>query len=441
MPLVPMEQFMLWDDSPAYPKRFRVVNELRGEVDVAKLDEAIAKILPRHPLLLAQIDLSTPCPTWVLPERPHLRWVWGHEDWQVCPDEFLRDKPGTGNLRIWGGGRDGRAHLTFEVHHAACDGLGLRQLVGDLFRYYDYLHHAPSSAGRPSPSLIRLEPERLRGRGIFQRPAPDENSRPTSLWEKLTQAYDFHCRGPVPLFRSSRPSLATPPPLAHHYLREQLDPAATQQLISVWNKYGDASSTLNDRAIARLLEVMAEWNERSGRTHPKQRLRVMMPVDLRSHADGRLPAANRLGFGFVISDLASCRNPEGLGNSVSAQTRAIRRLSLGLDFLEIFGLLAASPRLARWIVQQPRCMASAVLTNLGDVSRRHRRALLDQSRPLRIGNLELESVVGFPPLRPKTHLGLGLCRSPRGLTVGLIADASHFSMEECQDLLKRFLNA
>lgn len=439
LPLVPMEQFMLWDDSPAFPKRFRVVTEFRGEVDVAKLDEAIAKSILRHPLLLAQIDLSSVPPAWVLPEHPRIRWVWGEEAWQVCPAALTRQATDSGNLRIWGGAKDGKAHLTFEVHHAACDGLGLRQFVGDILRYYDFLHHTPSQTSHTTPTLTRLEPERLRHRGVFKRPGPDGNSRPTSLWEKLTQAYDFHCRGPVPLSGTLGKHPASRPPQPHHYLRQQLDPEATQRLLLAWEKYGDASSTVNDRAIARLLDVMAEWNLRAGRAPLTQRLRVMMPVDLRNHADGRLPAANRLGFGFLISDLASCRDPAGLGRSISAQTQAIRRLSLGFDFLEIFGFLAASPRLARWIVQRPRCMATAVLTNLGDVSRRHRKVLIDQSAPLRIGNLELESVVGFPPLRPKTHLGVGLCRSARGLTVGLVADAQHFTEEDCQELLGRFL--
>ena len=192
---------------------------------------------------------------------------------------------------------------------------------------------------------------------------------------------------------------------------------------------------MNDLAVSRFLQVIADWNRTHGKATDQQRLRIMIPTDLRSFPDGRLPAANRFGFGFVISDVGCCSNLQLLVDQVTKQTQAIRKYSLGLDFVEIFGAFTSFAGLAKRLVRIKRCLATGVLTNLGDLSRRHRRSLVDASESIRIGNTTLESVTCFPPLRPKTVVGIGICGTRDSFTVGIVMDAKHGTVQDADALL------
>jgi hypothetical protein len=431
MPLVPLEQFMLWDDLPAYPKRFRVMSELRGQLDPQLLEKSIALALTRHPLLLARLSTNSQVPHWTIPDQPSIGWIWNHGDWSKSPFAESWDLTQESSLRIWAKQEGDMAYFTIEVHHAGCDGLGARQFVADVILAYDQWYHDPAS----QPLLKSLKPERLLERGKFARPAPTSDSRSTTRWEKISLAYQFHCRGPSPLVGSHT---KTPLVAPHHFLRRQLTVSESKQFEQSCGLRESHRETLNDGALAKLFRVMAAWNVEFGRASAKQRLRIMIPHDLRSVSDGRMPAANRFGFGFVVSDIAMAREPRRLLESVFQQTQAIRKYALSLDFIDIFGALASHPKLARWIIRQPHCMATAVLTNLGDLSRRHRRKLTDQSESIRIGGLELIGVTATPPLRQKTGLGIGICTTPQGLSIGLAADAKFFTLEDAQSLLERF---
>jgi hypothetical protein len=80
-------------------------------------------------------------------------------------------------------------------------------------------------------------------------------------------------------------------------------------------------------------------------------------------------------------------------------------------------------------------MATGILTNLGDLSRRHRRALVGAGEALRIGNTILESVTCYPPLRPKTVVGIGVCGTRDSFTVGIVLDAQHGTVQDADSLL------
>jgi hypothetical protein len=215
----------------------------------------------------------------------------------------------------------------------------------------------------------------------------------------------------------------------------------------VLNAEGAGSATFNDLAVAAVLKLVHDWNQRlsipkkSGKPLKAQRLRVMIPVDLRSIQDMRMPAANRLGFGFVVADSKTCSDRQTLIKRVYEQTKALRQFGLGWDFPEIFNSLSRIPMLAKWIPRIPLNGATAVVTNLGDLTRRHRRQLaaMEDLYP-RCGDLKLEAVFCVPPLRPKTLMGIGLCRCGDTLAIGLILDGSRFTHTDADKLIECYVN-
>lgn len=439
LPLVPMEQFMFWDDTVDYPKRFRVILDLRGDLKLEFLQAAILRAAVRHPMTVARLNDATKPPQWLIPERPEVPFRWLEASWSDPPFPDAWDLTQESGVRVWVSQSTEQTYqVSFEVHHATIDGLGLRQFVADMIIAYDHACTGYES----EPDLKKLIPDRLLERGVFTRPKPTEDSRPTTTREKIKHAYSFHFRGPTALSASKNKPSNSKSTRRHIYRRVVLD----QEQRDAWEaslrpgayrdtNENETSSSLNDLIVARFLQVIAEWNRTHGKAPAQQRLRVMIPTDLRGFSDGRLPAANRFGFGFVVTDVESCSNLQRLVDQVTEQTQAIRKYSLGLDFVEIFGAFTAFPGLAKRLVRIPRCMATGVLTNLGDLSRRHRRSLVDASESIRIGNTTLESVTCFPPLRPKTVVGIGVCGTRDSFTVGIVLDAKHGTVQDADALL------
>ncbi|MDZ4849281.1 MAG: hypothetical protein SGI77_08300 [Pirellulaceae bacterium] len=451
LPLTAMEQFWLWDDVTTHPKRFRVVIEFSGSPCVTSLEKSIGVAASRHPMLISRVDSTGLCPQWVLPEEPKVGWLWNTYSWTQSPFPHDWDLSTEGGLRIWGSRNGDALNLCFETHHSASDALGLRQFLRDLFLAYDQLVKDPD---RPL-ELPTLDYYRLTHRGEFLRPAPTEDSRSTTTWEKIVGAYHFHFRGPAPIAAPSSASHSesshVPTALAaggalenernSHFFRHTFDRSETAAIDDAHSKYNIANSTLNDAAIALLMQVITDWNIVQDTAIRKQRYRILIPTDLRTLRDSRAPAANRLGFGFVVSTTEECRNFGQLLSSIQSQTQAIRKYRLGLDFVEIFGVLTSYPKFARWIIRRPRCLATAVLTNMGDALGRFRKLFEVVDEKIKIGDLVVESFAGYPPLRPKTHMGVGLSRCSGRLTIGVIFDSTHFTSEQAEELHQQWVQA
>ena len=56
---------------------------------------------------------------------------------------------------------------------------------------------------------------------------------------------------------------------------------------------------INELALGLLFETCCIWNQQHGDRNPRSRIRILMPYDLRSRIDLRMPATNRLSFSFL----------------------------------------------------------------------------------------------------------------------------------------------
>jgi hypothetical protein len=81
LPLVAIEQLMLWNDTIEYPKCFRVILDFRGALKRDLIKTAIKSSAVRDPLTLARLDDATKPPRWVIPERPEIPFRWLEGSW------------------------------------------------------------------------------------------------------------------------------------------------------------------------------------------------------------------------------------------------------------------------------------------------------------------------------------------------------------------------
>jgi hypothetical protein len=152
----------------------------------------------------------------------------------------------------------------------------------------------------------------------------------------------------------------------------------------------------------------------------------MMPTDLRGTLDDRMPAANRMSFSFIARTSQQCRNLPELMAGIRAETQYFKQVQIGLDFLAGITMAQKVPAFFRYMLNRRTCMATAVLTNLGDPTKRFRRRVANDNGSPVIGNIVLRRVYGTPPIRPLTHVGFGLCIASRQLCVSMLAGGNSF---------------
>jgi len=444
-----MEQFWLWDDSPEYPKRFRIAMRFVGTIDWNLWNEAIRSAAARHPLLLAHLKHGR----WVLPNSPKIFTGWNKGDFETSPFPEAWDLGIESGMRLWGGiersenigiesgisnALDEQPFLfVLECHHAVCDGLGIRQFLAEWFLIYDQL----IAGSDTKVKLVRLDASLLAKRGEIRRKLINKELPSQRFWEPLKLALGFLLCSPNRLQPHLQTRNSKPSDGLHHFRMKILNPAETAAALDPQN---DCLANFNDVAVAAMLKTVHDWNHDTGRRPfsvlgtRTLRFRVMIPTDLRSLQDMRMPAANRIGFGFAVADSLDCISPSQLLKSVTEQTLGMHRFGLGWDFPEIFGLLVHAPWLGKLLVKLPFRYASAVVTNLGDVTRRHRRQVAMEDLYPRCGDLKLQAIFGVPPLKRGTAIGVGLCRCGDTVAIGMTIDGRQFGSNEADELLERY---
>ncbi len=165
-------------------------------------------------------------------------------------------------------------------------------------------------------------------------------------------------------------------------------------------------------------------------------IRFAVPIDLRRGLDNRMPAANVVSMVFVDRTPRQIANP-GLLQGIHAEMDSVRRRQLGLIFIvSLWGLRLLPGGLAKW-VNRECCEATCVLSNLG-------RAMADSPLPrcdekIVAGNVVLEGIDFFPPVRDGTAVAMALVYYAGGLQLCMHYDSRHITENQAGDLMATYL--
>lgn len=425
LPLVPMETYLLLDDSPAYPMTFPILLELDGEIVRQAFEDAVAHALTRHPLLTARVERSRGRACWVSAEEFSPSITWRPSDAPVATRQWLdlRQAPG---LRISVLQEGGQASICFLFHHACCDGEGALRFIVDVLTAYVGQTASVSQA----PLWDELQPQRLHCRGDFSGQAVVE---PTSTIEKIRDAWGFHVLTPAPVAARAGHADVRTSERACGFTTSTFDRGATRRMREQL-RTEETDASFNDVAIGLLFQTLAAWNQKYGAAPGHQRLRILVPTDLREKGDRGLPAANRIGFGFLTRRIDQCQSWPELIAGVSEEVRRIRRARLGLDFVNGVALVQLVPKLLPTILKFTGCISTAVLSHSGDPRRRLSRRFPSEDGLLVIGNLRLRQMTGVPPIRSGTRVAFGLGGYDGQLTISARCDPQYLDASAAQQL-------
>ena len=431
LPLVPLEQYLLADDRPTHPMVISVELHFDRTPDIPTLEQCVGETIVDHPLLGCRIDLRDDGPAWIAPT--------GQTTTAVPVDNRPLIEPSTGRLRGIDlqqdialrhqvqTAADGSGKWTLQVHHAACDGVGLRQFLLDALCRYATAKDCPPTKQLPRPYRATLS-----ARGDYDKWFRTVPTEPMSTWQKIRAAHYFHFQPPAPLQPPSTDSSR-----GHHaaelLLHRRLDADQSQRVLSTVAKRGQ---TLDDVTIAAAFRTCADLLRKHG-GKDSSRLRILTPIDLRRGKDRRLPACNRMTFGFLGRTLHQTRD-EQLASSIRDEKDWMRRSLVHLDFLGSLPLAVSYPWLLRRLLNRRSSMATMVVTTTGDILRGTSTWFPRALAGVQFGDVHLRSVHAAAPTRPGTPITLSMTQTDGRISATLNWDRTRWSADQADRWLKQF---
>jgi len=435
--LTPLESFFWFDDRSSHPMAFVIQMRLIGQVTRVALEQALLEALARHPLLQATVARA---------KRRHLCWVassmlpamdWGSaNDPVTCPNGERINLRREVGLRIWIRQGEAEANLTLQFHHACCDGIGAYRFIADWFALYGQATALGSNSPELQPIDLRLLRERkMRSTDKAYRNLEKEVS--SRSWEDYRFHFSWRNR-PHKLDRpttSSRPALKSqfPAIYSYHFTREEHDRLRSTAL--------QAGATVNDVLMAELFRTSVLWNQKQGTKNPNQLVRIMVPTDLRDTDDYCMPATNIVGFVFLSREGHECLDVDTLLPQLSQESLRFQQQRTGARFIDT---LVAATDFSKWflpfLLAGETCIATAVLSNVGDPSKRFTARFPRIGGRVVMGNLVLEEITGVPPMRPGTRVTFSIFSYLRQLTISVRCDPRYFGMDDTKALTHLYVD-
>jgi len=424
------ENYMFIDDRPSHPMVFVIEIEVSGDLQPDVMQSCVKRALRQHPLLTARVGRQLTGRHWV-PARhaPEAHIIDGgdHSRIEARPID-LRREPG---CRVWIR-PDGQNHgrILFEFHHAATDGLGAMQFIGDVLVEYA---HATARDGQDLPRRRVVDRQVLKLRGRLDNPGSDSGETPLSRAKVFFRQLGHSASRLVPPRLSTvipgRPDRQLPPFVSRTLdqgFADGVRKAAARRLLYP-----------NDLYVASLFKSVHDWNQQHEGTDEDRIIRLSLPTSLRLPQHDACPAANVVNMVFVNRREADCGDLSALLDRADEITNASTHDRVFYRAMSrarwIPGLLEVGSRL-------PYTFATTVLTNVGDVKRQFGTRFPLQRRRCVAGSIVLEGFRGTAPLRPGTHVGISIGTYASQLFVNAICDPHIYSRQDATAFLDLFLD-
>jgi hypothetical protein len=428
--LSPIENFMLADDQPGYPMTFVIHLQIAGQIERSAFQVALAESLQRHPLLRSLIKTAKggmPCWTPIEDFQPAVHWACETAP-SNCPTDQPFDLSKQIGLRIWVRQGLDRATITLQFHHACTDGTGAYRFIGDCLAGYGMI----TMPGDRRPTFGEVDSSLLRTRRDHSMSLSACATRAQRGRLALGEFWKILCRQPAPLAPACTSDRRIQPADFPGFVCYSFDRTQHECLRTAASKQG---AMLNDLLIRDLFLTLDRWQGKHLSWFCRRRLRIMMPAELRGTEDYSMSAANMVAYTFLACTRGDVGRPTELLRTIREKTALIKHERSGTRFMDMIFAASQIRGLLPFVLRRKLCMASAVLSNVGDPSRRFTARLPRQGGRIAAGKLVLEEITGVPPLRPGTRATFSISQYDRRLTISLRCDPNWFSMEDSTSLL------
>lgn len=428
--LTPFEHYMLADDSDTWPMTVAIRLRLLGTIDRARLKGAVTKSLASHPLLRATIDGDICGPT------RKLRWMAFQEAPQIR--EIAKDQPAhfhrrldlqkEAGLRLYIVERSGNTDLIVQWHHACCDGVGILNFINSLFVAYREQDPVCESSCHAADQRL----DWWENRGANQAPAFRQWMHAP---HHVARIVNFFANRTVPLASENDVPEFSPMYWGNdEYCAHTVSHDETSR---IFRKAKEQGVTFNDFILQHFYITLMEWNLRHGSDLGRQKIRVAIPINLRSTKEHE-PAINHVSMVFLDRSEKEIRDRDGLLKSLSREIRNVKKWQTGwalIHALRFAGLLRhGMPR----IVTTGGPSVTSVLSNLGKTFTES--PLLDEAGRIRTEDFSVDRVEPFAPVRKGVVAAVDVLTYANQLTLTLNYDRATLSFSAAEALLQLYVN-
>jgi NRPS condensation-like uncharacterized protein len=434
LPLTTAEEFMLWEDRPAYPWSWYMRIRLDGGLQRTAFEQAIRNTVARQPMLRALIrPRGWRSYQWEfenVPE-PTIDWI-DQTPTDDYPETTFLDPRSEPGLRVTVTSDGRQTHAAFLVHHCSVDGLSTMALITEaLINYTNLISADGEEVPLPEIDIARL---------------PQRNAFGLTWWKifkmlpaqllGLRRVQKFFTNRVIPL-TPHQPSAddAPLPPGYPKIICRTMDVEQTKRFIAATKNRG---VTVNDTVIWGLFTGARDWQERFAAKLEKGHLRMVVPINLRGPNDGDLPATNVASIVFIDHKRSRRNTPEKALSKIHREMGLIKRFRHGLTFLQALWLVRFTPGGIRKGARDRR-KVSMIFTNLGRVLTRTPLDTDDDGR-IRVGDAVVTHVDFMPPHRPFLCASLGLVWYANRLHFTLHYDPRVMSSDEGEALMTALQN-
>ncbi len=433
--LTPFEKYFVWDDRPDQPMTPVVELHFSTPLNQDALARAIEKVVAKNPMLNSRVVQRPGGLHWELHrEAPKLLCAIKEPiliDGKLRPFDLSKEPAS----RFWYERLGGGSRVVWQLHHAASDGVGMRPVLIDILLYYaiETASDDPERYERELYCARFRQTELLHRSDVTHLPEP---KRKLTAWQRIKNAHYFHFKIPRSL-RSGASKSGVDSSAGRLLCSTELDAESSERVLEKCRVGGIA---IHELALAVLFRTCAAWNRSLGDHNPNSHIRLMMPVDLRSRRDMRMPAVNRLSFMFFGRSYRQCDDFATLVESVRREFESTKETQLYLDFFNMIQATARWPCLMRWGLKRSDAMATAVLTYVGDVTRGTNRAFpaVGNTRP--IGDAVFTTILGAPPVRRNTNISIGLGINWGQISISASWNRVAMTASDCEKFIELYKN-
>ncbi len=390
--------------------------DFEGVIDVDVLRLAAQIALAFHPLLCCVIDRSQTPALWrsvstenVFQCRRVVRLAKPYEE----PLEPIDLEKSPGIRIVLTSDDDRKVRLAMHYHHACTDGQGAaRFFLRDVFNAY-------ASLLKGEPVKLGLDVKLLENRGRSSLPNAQP---PIGLGEGMRNLW-VTVRGKTARFKKLSGQDGTGV-LSSVIVEVELEKSLSVRIRELLR---EQQVVLNDVAMTAAFMMFANLDLN---TSPSHYVSILNPADLRTWADRRLPAANRIGFAYVRRRTKDWTDARSLLESVSQQMAYVRSRGVAGELLKGIELIEKFPRILSFVERAPRFTPTATLTCMSNQTLGRRHGLSLDEAGWKLGDAYVRRVSGTIPLPPGV---------PLAIMVGDYGDTMSLIMRGCRQYFDEVL--
>jgi hypothetical protein len=363
--------------------------------------------------------------------RPSIQWFDGPVRDRLPPARPI-DLYSESALRAWGTTDAQSSSFTIQVHHAACDGKAVLQVLDEFLRNYA---HAVDGKSR-----LKLPPrdfDALRRRGTFGLTVGKTLRMLPAQLSALFAVREFLMRQPVPLLETTGATAAISGELPASYPDVHYGRLNADEVRKLSAAAAACNVTVNDLLLRDFFVAVNDFRTRHQAVAAGEWIRFSVPINLRPAGGSPMSAVNAVSMLFLDRRPAQIADPAGLLRSIHKQMALMRRRQWGLTLIWSLHVLRLLPGGIAKRVDSGRCEVTCVLSNLG-------RAMIDSPLPRRderivAGNLLLDNIDFFTPVRDGTAVTVALVFYAGALQMCMQYDSRRVSDAQADDLMATYL--